>query len=102
LGSLRVAPLRVMLGPTGGGVSIRWAQTHPARVKVTIETPEGIVVRTVSSSTLAVGTQAGSWDGLGPGREPVGRGPYVVRGAATNELGGVSLTRRIVVRRVKR
>jgi flagellar hook assembly protein FlgD len=71
-------------------------------VKVTIETAEGVVVRTVSNASLASGEQAVTWDGRGGNRKPVGTGRYAVRVAATNELGAVSLTQAVTVRRVAR
>ena len=102
LASLRVSPARVVVRSTGGRAEIRWSQARAARVKVTIETPEGIVVRTVSN----VATQAGElnvvWDGRAGNRKPVPGGRYVVRVAATNELGVVSLTQPLTVRRVAR
>jgi hypothetical protein len=101
LGSLRVAPTRVLVRPTGGQAQISWAQARAARVKVTVETPEGIVVRTVSNTSLQPREQSVVWDGRGGNRKPVGGGRYVVRVSATNELGPVSLTRDLLVRRVK-
>lgn len=100
LGSLRVALARVIVRPTGGRADIRWAQARAARVKVTIETPEGIVVRTVLNASLQPGEQVATWDGRGANRKPVGGGPYVVRVTAMNELGTVFLTQQLVVRRV--
>jgi exopolysaccharide biosynthesis protein len=102
LASLRVAPARVVVRPTGGRADIRWTQARAARVKVTIETAEGVVVRTVSNASLASGEQAVTWDGRGGNRKPVGTGRYAVRVAATNELGAVSLTQAVTVRRVAR
>ncbi len=101
LGSLRVAPARLVVRPSGGRADMRWAQTRAARVRVTIETSEGVVVRTVSSGTLQPGEQAVTWDGRGGNRKPVGGGRYVARVTATNELGAVSLTQPLTVRRVK-
>ncbi len=74
LGSLRVAPTRVVVRPTGGRADIRWSQTRAARVKVTIESPEGVIVRTVKSAPLQPGEQAVTWDGRGANRKPVGGG----------------------------
>lgn len=102
LGSLRVAPARVVVRPTGGRADIRWAQARAARVKVTIESPEGVVVRTVTSAPLQPGEQTVAWDGRGGNRKPVGGGRYVVRVTATNELGVTSLTQPLTVRRVAR
>jgi hypothetical protein len=102
LASLRVAPARVVVRPTGGRADIRWTQARAARVKVTIETAQGVVVRTVSNASLAAGEQAAVWDGRGGSRKPVGTGRYVARVTAANELGVVSLTQFVTVRRVAR
>jgi hypothetical protein len=101
LGSLRVAPTRVIVRPTGGSASIQWSQARAARVKVTIEIPEGIVVRTVSSSSLQAGAQSVTWDGRAGNRKLVPGGSYLARVTATNDLGAVSLTQQLTVRRVK-
>ena len=69
-------------------------------MKVTIETPEGVVVRTVTNTPLQAGEQTTSWDGRGSNRKPVPGGRYVARVTATNELGVVSLTQPLTVRRV--
>jgi hypothetical protein len=100
LGSLVVTPLRVPVRKTGGHVEIRWSQARAARVKVTVETPEGIVVRTVSGASFPAGERTVIWNGRGGNRKPIAGGRYVVRVAATNELGVVSLTQAITVRRV--
>ena len=100
LGSLGVAPLRVVVRKAGGRTEIGWSQARAARVKVTIETPEGIVARTVTNATLPAGEQTVIWDGRAGNRKPVAGGRYVVRVAATNELGVVSLAQAITVRRV--
>ena len=101
LGSLRVSPARVALRPAGGRADIQWAQARAARVKVTIETPEGVVVRTVTNTALQAGEQTVIWDGRGGNRKPVAGGRYVARVTATNELGSVALTQELTVRRVK-
>jgi hypothetical protein len=100
LGSLR-APSRIVVRNSGGKAEIRWAQARDARVKVTIESPEGVLVRTVASTPIPAGEQVVIWDGRGANRKPVGGGPFVIRVAATNELGTVSLVRDLTVRRVK-
>jgi hypothetical protein len=100
LGSLRT-PARVVVRNTGGKAEIRWAQARAARVKVTIETPESVLVRTVASTATPVGDQTVLWDGRGANRKPVGAGRFLVRVTATNELGTVSLVQPLVVRRVK-
>jgi exopolysaccharide biosynthesis protein len=101
LGSLRLSPTRVVVRPTGGRADILWSQSRAARVKVTIETPEGIVVRTVTNATLQAGAQTVIWDGKGGNRKPVAGGRYVASVTATNELGSVALTQELTVRRAK-
>jgi exopolysaccharide biosynthesis protein len=101
LASLRVAPARVIVRPGGGTAQIRWAQARPARVRVTIETPEGIVVRTVTNAPLLAGEQTVTWDGRSGSRKLVGGGRYVARITATNELGAVSLAQPLSVRRAR-
>jgi hypothetical protein len=102
LGSLRVAPARIVVRPTGGRAMVTWAQARAARVKVTIETREGIVVRTAFNAPLQPGEQVVTWDGRSRSRKPVAGGRYVVRVSASNELGLVSLVQPLTVRRVKR
>jgi flagellar hook assembly protein FlgD len=99
LGTLRVAPARVFVRKSGGRADIRWAQARAARVRVTIETLEGVVVRTVANTTLSPGEQVVTWDGRRGNRKPVGGGRYVARVTATNELGVVSLTQALRVTR---
>jgi hypothetical protein len=100
LASLRVSPARVVVRKTGGRADIRWSQARAARVKVAVETPEGIVVRTISNAATQPGETAVVWDGRAGNRKPVAGGRYVVRVTATNELGSVSLTQPLTVRRV--
>jgi hypothetical protein len=102
LASLRVAPARVVVRNSGGRAEVRWMLARAARVRVTVETPEGFVVRTVASRPLQAGEQTVTWDGRAGTRRPVGGGPYVVRVSATNELGTVALTQLVTVRRVSR
>ena len=101
LGSLRVAPARVVVRKAGGRAEIHWSQERAARVKVTIETPEGIVVRTISTAPTQAGEQTALWDGKAGSRKPVAGGRYVVHVSATNELGVVSLTQPLTVRRAR-
>jgi exopolysaccharide biosynthesis protein len=102
LASLRVSPVRVVVSPAGGKAEVRWTQTRAARVRVTIETPEGVVVRTVTNAALQSGEQTVTWDGRGGNRKPVGGGRYLAHVTATNELGAVSLTQQLTVKRVAR
>jgi hypothetical protein len=102
LASLRVAPVRVLVTKAGGTATVSWSQTRAARVKVTIETPRGTVVRTAASGPLLAGDQSVVWDGRSRTGKPVAGGRYVVRVTATTEIGVVSLTQPISVRRVTR
>ena len=100
LGFLKVTPNRLVLRRgTGGKTTIRWIQSRPARVKVTVETLQGIVLQTVASSATAAGSPSVSWNGQGKNGKPLAAGRYVVRVAATNELGVVSLAQPVLVRR---
>jgi exopolysaccharide biosynthesis protein len=100
LASLR-APARIVVRSSGARADIRWTQARAARVKVTIESPEGVLVRAVANTTLQPGEQTVVWDGRGGNRKPVGGGRYLIRVTATNELGVVSLVQALTVRRVK-
>jgi len=102
LGFLRVTPSRLVLRRTSGtSAPIRWKQSRAARVKVTIETRQGFVLRTIANTVLEAGDQAAAWNGRSQSGKLVGGGSYVVRVAATNEVGSVSLTRPLTVRRPK-
>ena len=99
LGFLRVEPSRLFLPPAGRNAAIQWTQTRAARVKVTVETNEGILVRTVANLRLEPGGQSILWNGRASTGKLVSGGRYVVRVTATNELGAVSLTQQLIVRR---
>ncbi len=102
LGFLRVTPARLVLRRTTASTApIRWAQARSARVRVTVETREGVILRVISNSVLEAGDQSASWNGRTQTGRLVGAGSYIVRVTATNELGSVSLTRPIAVRRPK-
>jgi hypothetical protein len=102
IGFLRVTPATLVLRRTSGSSApIRWQQARAAQVKVTVETRDGIVLRTIASSQLEPGEQAASWNGRSQNGKLVGSGTYVVRVTATNEVGTVSLTRPLAVRRAK-
>jgi len=99
LGFLRASPERLLLPPTGARATFRWEQARTATVKVFVETPEGVLVRTVSASRLEPGAQTVIWNGRAGNEKLVGSGRYVVRVTATNDLGSVSLTKQFTVRR---
>jgi flagellar hook assembly protein FlgD len=64
---------------------------RPARVATRIETPSGVIVRTLPPRSLDAGTAAVSWTGR-PGR-------YVLSVTATNDLGSVEQTAPFTLRR---
>ena len=99
LGFLAIEPVRLFLPPSGRSVAIRWTQTRAARVKVSIETSEGILVRTVANQRLDPGQQVIAWNARAATGKLVAGGRYLVRVTATNELGAASLTQQLSVRR---
>ncbi len=102
LGFLRVDPGRLVLPPKGASATIAWTQARAARVRVTVETAEGVLLRTVATGRVVPGTPAVTWNGrLTSGKLAAG-GRYLVRVAATNELGTTALERPLTVRRSKR
>jgi hypothetical protein len=102
LGFLRVRPVLLAVPRRGARVRIAWAQTRAANVRVTVATPEGVVVRTVTARRFAAGTASAAWNGRLPNGKLAPGGRYVVRVAATNRLGEVALEGRLTVRRVAR
>jgi hypothetical protein len=100
LGFLRVQPNRVLLPPAGGNVTFVWTQARAARVRVTVETPEGILIRTVSAGRFEAGTPSATWNGRLASGKLVPGGRYVVRVTATNDVGTVELEGRLTVRRI--
>ncbi len=101
LGFLKIEPVRLVIPKNGGRTAaIRWTQDRTARVKVTVETMEGILVRTVANQRLESGPQAVTWDGRANWGKLVFGGRYLVRVTATNELGAVTLEQPLTVRRI--
>jgi hypothetical protein len=100
LGFLRIEPGRVLLPPAGGKVKFGWTQARAARVRVTVETPEGILIRTVSAGHFEAGTPSATWNGRLASGKLVPGGRYVVRVSATNDVGTVELEGRLTVRRI--
>ena len=100
LGFLRLEPARVLLRPTGGTATIRWTQTRAARVKVTVATVDGVLIRVPAQRRIEAGEQTVTWNGRQANGKLAAGGRYVVRVEATNELGVVSLDQELVARRV--
>ena len=88
-----------MLPPKGANATIRWTQTRAARVKVTVETIDGILVRVPALRRLEPGEQAVVWNGRRASGKIAAGGRYVVTVEATNELGTATLEQELTVRR---
>ena len=100
VGHLKVQPARLLLRPQGGRALVRWTQTRVARTRVTVETPEGVLVRSLALRRMEAGEQSAEWNGRLRNGKLASTGRYVVRVAAKNNLGVVTLEGRLVVRRV--
>jgi exopolysaccharide biosynthesis protein len=99
LGFLRVAPARLVLRRTGGNATVRWTQTRPARVRVTVETIDGVLIRVPATKRLEPGEQSVVWNGRQASGKLAAGGRYVVTVEAANELGTVTLAQELRVRR---
>lgn len=99
LGFLQVEPARLLVPPAGANATIRWTQTRAARVKVTVETIDGVLIRVPAQRRLEAGEQAIVWNGRQASGKLAAGGRYLVVVEATNELGTVTLEQGLVVRR---
>jgi hypothetical protein len=89
LGFLRVAKNARQIGFT---------LTRDATIRVTVETRAGGILRTVARGLRPAGPVTVKWNGRDGRGKRVRRGTYVVRAAATSELGLSQLAARSVVR----
>ena len=78
--------------------TIAFTLTRDATIRVTIETRSGGILRTVARGRRAAGTATVHWNGRDGRRKKVRRGTYVVRVAATSELGLSQLSVRTATR----
>ena len=99
LGFPKLEPVRLFLPPRGANATVRWTQARAARVKVTVETIEGVLIRIAALRRFEPGEQAVVWNGRQASGKLAAGGRYVVRVAATNELGSVTLEQPLTVRR---
>jgi hypothetical protein len=76
---------------SGRRMTAAFKLARPARIATRIETPAGVIVRTLPGRSLDAGTAAVSWRGR-PGR-------YVLSVTATNEIGSVEQTAAFTLRR---
>ena len=99
LGFMTVAPGRLVLPPRGANAAIRWKQTRAARVRVTVETIDGVLIRVPAQRRMEAGDQAVVWNGRQASGKLAAGGRYVLAVEATNEHGTVTLERELTVRR---
>jgi phosphodiester glycosidase/flagellar hook capping protein FlgD len=102
LGFVGVEPTRLLLPPTGAAATIRWTQVRAARVRVTVETIDGILIRTVVLRRFDPGEETVVWNGRQSGGKLAAGGRYVIGVTAINELGSVTLEQQLRVRRIAR
>ena len=99
LGFLKLEPARLVLPPRGANATVRWTQTRAARVRVTVETIDGVLVRIPAQRRMEAGDQAVVWNGRQASGKLAAGGRYVVTVEATNELGTATLEQDLTVRR---
>jgi hypothetical protein len=78
LGFLRVSP---------GARRIDFTLARDASIRVTIESPGGVVLRTVASGLRPAGPVTALWNGRDARRKLLRRGTYAVRVTATSPIG---------------
>ena len=100
LGSLTVSPPLLRAGAKGAALAVEISIASRARVRVTVETPAGVLIRTLVRGTLDPGGFTYAWDGRDFTRELVHSGPYVVRVTTENAFGPMELVERFTVKRV--
>jgi flagellar hook assembly protein FlgD len=100
LSSLTATPTLVRIRKGSGGMlAVGFTLSRPSTVTATIETRNGIVIRTLDAGKLAEGPQKLLWDGRTAGGGLAFGGTYLVRVAAVNAVGRVELTLPFTARR---
>jgi hypothetical protein len=82
-----------------GRLSIRFALSRPARVQLSIETPGGVVLRTLPVARLRPGARSVAWDGRLPLGSRAYAGTYVAHLAVKSEVGASDLSAAFQYRR---
>ena len=98
LGSMRVLPV-VVIGRRSRSRIATFTLTRPAKVTTTVESANGVVVRTLGRGTVGPGTASVRWDGRDRRHSLVYGGRYLIRVRAQNQLGSAELTQTFIVRR---
>jgi hypothetical protein len=87
----------VRVGRNARTVSFKLAR--PAKIRVTVETLGGEIMRTVAAGPRSAGTVSVRWNGRDGRHKRLPRGTYVVRVAATSQVGLSQLRRVVRIRR---
>jgi hypothetical protein len=87
----------VHVGRNARAVSFKLA--HAAKIRVTVETLGGEIMRTVAAGPRSAGAVTVRWNGRDGRRKRIARGTYVVRVAATSQVGLSQLRRVVRIRR---
>jgi hypothetical protein len=87
----------VRVGRNARAVSFNLARA--AKIRVTVETLGGEIMRTVAAGPHSAGTMTVRWNGRDGRRKRLPRGTYVVRVAATSQVGLTQLRRVVRIRR---
>ena len=82
-----------------GRLRVRFTLSRPAQVQLSIETPGGVLLRTLPSVALQPGPQSVAWDGRLPLGSPAYAGTYVAQFAVTSAVGTSDLTATFQYRR---
>lgn len=99
LAKLAVRPKALKLRKKRTRLLASFKLARPAKITATVETARGVVVRVLSRSSVAAGTQQLAWNGRsGTGGIAFG-GSYQLHVSATNELGRVDLYAPFTARR---
>jgi hypothetical protein len=92
--------LRGLAVSSGGGVATaRFALSRPARVRLQIETPTGVVVRALPVAALGAGARSLRWDGRLPLGTRAYAGTYVAHVFVSSEVGDSDLSGPFILRR---
>ena len=79
--------------------TVRFTLSRPAKVRLRIETRNGVIVRTLTAASLPAGAQALVWDGRLPHGTRAYGGTYVAHVFATSEFGISDLAGQFAFRR---
>lgn len=100
LRGLDVSPRLLRAGAKGAELAVGVTIESRARLKVTVETPAGVLIRTLANASLDPGTSSYAWDGRDTTRALAYTGQYLVRATTENAFGPMELVERFAVQRV--